>query len=209
MSLNKKNMKSLETSPQTILVLEPCDIAWFGIQHLAQMSVKKHITLVRISDTATLADAVSQYQADTLLLTNIGRGTDTLALLQQMTAIAGYDKKIHITAYLCNTVSYLKDLLLGFGVNAVFSMPADPEEFLHSIMLRKEKQKVSLLSPQERYIAQALLAGLSVGDVAQLSGRDVRTISTQKKSVMNKLHMVNPGELQVLGGRMMAREILI
>ncbi|MBK5071721.1 response regulator transcription factor [Budviciaceae bacterium CWB-B4] len=207
MSLIKKDT---DNSAHTILVLEPCDLAWFGIQQMLQVSPENNMMLIRIHDTDKLADALCQHhEADTLLLTNIGRGTDTLVLLQQLTIISNGDQRIHIAAYLSDTVSYLKGLLVGFGVNEVFSMPAGPEEFVESIMLRNEKGRAAVLSPQERYITQALLAGLSVGDVAQLSGRDIRTISTQKKSAMNKLHMVNSGELQVLGGRMMAREILI
>ncbi|MBW7981538.1 response regulator transcription factor [Enterobacillus tribolii] len=60
---------------------------------------------------------------------------------------------------------------------------------------------------RECCVTQALLSGQNVSHVARVMGKDIRTISAYKQSVLDKMKMVHSGELQVLGGNLMAAEV--
>lgn len=202
-------MDSTDIPLHRILVLEPYDISWLGIQQMIQTAMGDRVSLVRITETNSLADAVQLLQVDTVLLSAIGHRTEMLPLLQQLSLIIRTGKTVHIAAYLRKELPHLEDLLLAFGVSTVFEGPVDAAELAHYLVPNKQKCPSARLTQQERNVAQALLAGKSVTRVAQLMHKDVRTISAHKQSVLGKLNMVSRGELQLLGGRLMAQETTV
>lgn len=192
-----------------ILVLEPYDITWLGIQQLLQTALGKDVSLIRISKTAKLADSVSSYPVDTVLLSAIGHRTEVLSLLRQLSLIMRCNKKVHIAAYLHKELPHLTDLLRAFGVDCVFTGPIDTVKLVDCLKPHKPEFQPVRLTQQERNVAQALLAGESVTRVAQLMHKDIRTISTHKQSLLGKLNMAGRGELQLLGGRLMAEKFSV
>lgn len=191
---------------RSILVLEPYDITWLGIRQMLRTTLGKDVALIRISDTDRLADTTLHHSVDTVLLSAIGHRSEALPLLQQLSLIMRCHKKVHIVAYLRKELPHLVDLLLAFGVDDVFKGAIDAPELVHYLRPAKSDFHLVRFTQQERNVAQCLLAGKSVTRVAQLMHKDVRTISAHKQSLLGKLNMAGRGELQVLGGRLMAEE---
>lgn len=197
-------MENTQFPLRTILVLEPYDITWLGVQQMLHSTLGNSISLIRLSETARLADAAQRYQADAVLLSAIGHRTEVLPLLQQLSLLMRATRPVHIAAYLRNEMPHLQDLLLAFGVNTVFRGPLAAPELARHLMPAYPNTQTARLTYQERNVAQALLAGQSVTRVAQLMHKDIRTISAHKQSLLGKLNMAGRGELQLLGGRLMA-----
>lgn len=187
-----------------ILVLEPYDIAWLGIQNMIRTTLEDRVSMIRIRDTNALADAALHYRGDVVLVSAVAHHVGVLPLLHQLSVMHRYERTFHIAAYLRKDVPHLKELLLAFGVNRVFGEPMDPIGLTQYLMPTAVDHPGTRLTPQERNVAQALLTGKSVTRVAQLMHKDVRTISAHKQAVLGKLNMASRGELQVLGGRLMA-----
>lgn len=192
------------TPVRKILVLEPYDIIWLGIQQMLRTTIGKHVSLERIVEIDQLANTILHDKVDTVLLSVIGHHTETLQLLQQLALIMRGHKKVHIAAYLRKQLPHLANLLRVFGVNTVFGGPIDVTDLAHYLVPDHQIFQPVRLTQQECNVAQALLTGKSVTRVAQLMHRDVRTISAHKQSLLGKLNMVSRGELQVLGGQLMA-----
>lgn len=187
-----------------VLVLEPYDINWLGIKPIIEATFGNRILLVRISDTDKLAETALHYQVDSILLSAVGHHIDMLSLLRQLSKISRYHQHFQIAAYLRNELPHLEDLLLAFGVNVVFREGIDAVNTFHYLVPGRRAFRPGRLTPQEQNVAQALLAGQTVTRVAQLMHRDIRTISSHKRALLAKLKMTGSGELQVLGGSLMA-----
>lgn len=69
-------------------------------------------------------------------------------------------------------------------------------------------QTYKMLSPIEGNLILELLSGKRVTDIARINGRDVRTASAQKVSVMKHLNIRDDGELYALGGMITHRSEL-
>ena len=192
---------------RTILVLEPYDITWLGIQQMLQTTLGSRASLIRLTETDQLANAIQRYSIDAVLLSAIGHRTEVLPLLQQLALLMRGHQKVHIAAYLRKDLPHLMDLLQAFGVSNVFKGPIDDADLAHYLVPNNRACHPARLTNQECNVAQALLAGKSVTRVAQLMHKDVRTISAHKQALLSKLNMVSRGELQVLGGRLMADEV--
>lgn len=191
---------------RNILVLEPYDIIWLSIQQMLRTTLGDHVSLIRLHDTNQLAEAVLRYQAEAILLSAVGHRTEVLPLLQQLALILRRHQKVHIAAYLRKALPHMEDLLRGFGVNSLFREPLDAADLAHYLVPHHSAFHPVRLTHQECRVAQALLAGKSVTRVAQLLHRDIRTISAHKQALLGKLNMASRGELQLLGGQLMADE---
>lgn len=203
------NFLQFGSCARRILVLESADITWLGLCRLAEQSGMKDVSLMRIPTLDRLADMVNHYAPDMLLLTSVGRKTEILPLLQQLSDIVSRHPELHIVALLKQELPHLADLLRAFGVAKLFIHPPSVDELsavLTAAAFPPHEERLRLLTPQERNVAKALLRGYSVSRIAQTFGKNVRTVSTQKQSVIHKLNMTNPGELQVLGGRLMSTD---
>ncbi|MGL5387636.1 MAG: helix-turn-helix transcriptional regulator [Serratia sp. (in: enterobacteria)] len=190
-----------------ILVLEPYDITWLGIQQMLRTTLGDRVSLIRITETDQLSESVQCHRVDAVLLSAISHRTEVLPLLQQLALLMRCNTKVHIGAYLRKDLPHLVDLLLAFGVNTVFKGLIDEADLAHYLVPNNVACHPVRLTNQECNVAQALLAGKSVSRVAQLMHKDIRTISAHKQALLGKLNMVSRGELQVLGGRLMADEV--
>ncbi|MBW7984199.1 helix-turn-helix transcriptional regulator [Enterobacillus tribolii] len=192
-----------------ILVLEPADITWLGLCRLIETSGKKEIALMRVASADSLEQYISCYAPDMLLLTSVSYRDEILPLVQRLSEITLRYPSLPVTALLKQSIPYLAELLMAFGVTTVL-MQSPPLEELADILTTPahpaSKSRGVQLSLNERNVAKALLSGYSVTRLARMLGKDVRTVSAQKRSVIHKLNMSNAGELQVLGGRLMTTE---
>ncbi|MBW7983806.1 DNA-binding NarL/FixJ family response regulator [Enterobacillus tribolii] len=192
-----------------ILVQESADITWLGLYSLVEQSGMRGLSLMRVPELDKLTEMVNSHSPDVLLLSSVGRKVEILPLLHQLSDIMTYHPLLHIVVLLKQEMPHLSSLLYGFGVATIFSQPPSMKALtdqLGASPSRLVRKKARPLTPQERNVAKSLLMGYSVSRLARVSGKNVRTVSTQKQSVIQKLNMNNPGELQVLGGRLMATE---
>ncbi|MGL5389650.1 MAG: helix-turn-helix transcriptional regulator [Serratia sp. (in: enterobacteria)] len=199
-------MENTGTPVRSILVLEPYDITWLGIQQMLHSTLGNRVSLIRLHDTDQLAETAMRHQPEVILLSAVGHRTEVLPLLQQLALLLRAHKKVHIAAYLRKDLPHLADLLQAFGVNTLFKGPMDEAVLAHYLVPHGKACQPVLLTHQECNVAQALLTGKSVTRVAQLMHKDIRTISAHKQALLGKLNMASRGELQVLGGRLMADE---
>lgn len=190
-----------------LLVLEPYDMTWMGIRQMIHATMGNRVSLIRLRDTDRLAAEARHHQVDGVLLGAVPHHIDILPLLHQLSLMFHHEQICHIAAYLENPVPHLENLLLAFGVDRVFRGTLDANDLTRCLMPTINDYQGVTLTAQERCVAQALLTGKSVTRVAQLMHRDVRTISAHKHSLLCKLGMAGRGELQVLGGRLMAADI--
>lgn len=194
-----------------ILVLEPSDIKWMGMYQLLRIHRKRDVYLHRIRQPGELGEILDQYNPDALLLTSVGRGTEVLPLLPHLSDSVMRYPRLHIVTILNQEMAHLADLLHGFGSARIFPYVPEPAVLLDSLSAPAAwlaGERSSLMTLQERNVVQAMLAGYSVSQIAQQSGKNVRTISAQKQSLMLKLKMTNTGELQVLGGKLKSLSLL-
>lgn len=192
---------------RTLLVLEPYDLPWLGIQQMLQATLGNCVSLIRLHNTDRLAETAHRHQVDAILLSAVGHRTEVLPLLQQLALIMSGNKNEHIAAYLRKDLPHLEDLLRAFGVDTLFRGPLDAADLAHYVLPNHPVFHPVRLTHQECRVAQALLTGKSVTRVAQLMHKDIRTISAHKQALLGKLNMVSRGELQVLGGRLMADKV--
>ncbi|MFV8981587.1 helix-turn-helix transcriptional regulator [Serratia fonticola] len=200
-------MENTGVPVRTLLVLEPYDIPWLGIQQMLRTQLGHRVSLIRLHDTDRLAETAQRHQVDAILLSAVGHRSEVLPLLQQLSLILRSSKQAHIAAYLRKDPPHLEDLLQAFGVNTLFRGPLDAADLAHYLLPHRPVFHPVRLTHQECRVAQALLTGKSVTRVAQLMRKDIRTISAHKQALLGKLNMVSRGELQVLGGRLMADEV--
>lgn len=203
------NFMQFGYSARRILVLESADITWLGLCSLLEKSGLRGISLMRVPNLDKLTEMVGHYSPDVLLLTSVGRKAEILPLLNQLSDIMAHRPLLHTVALLKQKVPHLAALLHGFGVATIFNQPPSPEALFDQLVASPShpaEDKMAVLTLQERNVAKALLCGYSVSRLARVLGKNVRTVSAQKQSVIHKLNMSNTGELQVLGGRLMVTE---
>jgi DNA-binding NarL/FixJ family response regulator len=119
--------------------------------------------------------------------------------------IASYRLNINSVIWLQHDMAWMVQLLYAFGVDTVLVDPVDRYQLSHCLNgepIDKAPRNAALLGKQERLIALALLFGRSATAIATMTGKDVRTISTQKKSIIRKLQMTTNEELYLLAGKL-------
>lgn len=203
------NMSSLafgSPSALRILVYESTDILWFGIQEMLRDTAIPETVTMRLHHPNDLENVLSMHAVDILLLTSADSEPGLFTLLQKLASVSSNYPQMKVVVCLQRNIPYLARLLQGFGVSVVLTPDAGSPgwvEMFNLIQAGDAEDAPIRLSRQERYVAQALLEGKSVTKIAQITGRNVRTISAQKQTLVYKLNMKYSSELQTLGGRLM------
>ncbi|MFN3070501.1 LuxR C-terminal-related transcriptional regulator [Serratia sp. J2] len=108
----------------------------------------------------------------------------------------------------------LYSLIASLGINGLMSYKESSSVFLDVLftVINKERkfspyvlEKMAwklpaLLTPAETNLVFDLLEGKRVTDIAKKNGRNIKTISTHKTSIMRRLNINNNSELSALGG---------
>ncbi|MBW7981902.1 LuxR C-terminal-related transcriptional regulator [Enterobacillus tribolii] len=191
-----------------IVVLEPADIRWLGIQQILRDAGVAESGLQRIRSADVLSETLHSQRPDILLLSSVSG--NTVSLLSTLLTLRTACPRSCVMAILHKEAPYLRELLQGFGVDQILTTPTLVAELPGLLSAHSQMQHLRSVAPrftrQECYVMQALLAGYSVSQVARTQGKNIRTVSAQKQSVLGKMKMMHSGELQVLGGYLMTAE---
>lgn len=116
-----------------------------------------------------------------LVLTMVSNQLIISRLLEM--GVAGVIAKSHIHQEIGKALSALANDL-------PYEAPAAPAT---SVMINPKviDERFSTLSPREVEVLRLVVSGSSVGDIARLLDRSVKTVSTQKVSAMRKLEVLN------------------
>ncbi|CAI0832257.1 MULTISPECIES: response regulator transcription factor [Serratia] len=192
-------------SRKRILVVEPSRINWIGLQRLLGDAGSTELSFCRVSKLTDAKKKVYEFKPDVILFSSLSRGTDYLSLLSFLSDIASYHHKTNSVIWLQHDMAWMVQLLHAFGVDTVLIDPVNLYQITQCLgrdRTDKAPKNAALLGKQERLIALALLRGRSATAIANVTGKDVRTISTQKKSIIRKLQMTTNEELYLLAGKL-------
>jgi len=116
-----------------------------------------------------------------LVLTMVSNQLIISRLLEM--GVAGVIAKSHIHQEIGKALSALAN-------DRPYEAPAAPDT---SVMINPKviDERFSTLSPREVEVLRLVVSGSSVGDIARLLDRSVKTVSTQKVSAMRKLEVLN------------------
>ena len=116
-----------------------------------------------------------------LVLTMVSNHLIISRLLEM--GVAGVIAKSHIHQEIGKALSALAN-------DRPYEAPAAPAT---SVMINPKviDERFSTLSPREVEVLRLVVSGSSVGDIARLLDRSVKTVSTQKVSAMRKLEVLN------------------
>ncbi|KMM80487.1 response regulator [Pseudomonas deceptionensis] len=116
-----------------------------------------------------------------LVLTMVSNQLIISRLLEM--GVAGVIAKSHIHQEIGKALSALAN-------DRPYEAPAAPAT---SVMINPKviDERFSTLSPREVEVLRLVVSGSSVGDIARLLDRSVKTVSTQKVSAMRKLEVLN------------------
>lgn len=185
-----------------ILVFEPSNINWISLKNLLG-SIE--LNFCRVSKLIDAENKIDEFKPDIVLFTALTRGIDYLSLLASLSDIGSQHHKIYTVIWLQHDMKWMTQLFHAFGVSAVFVDPVSNDELAQGLVVdtnNKIEKRACLLGLQERLTALALLRGNSVTEISNRTGKNVRTISTQKKSIIKKLNMRNNEELYLFAGRL-------
>ncbi len=188
-----------------ILVVEPSRINWIGLQRLLGNFGNIELSFCRVSKLTEAKKKIDEFKPDMILFTSLYRGTDYLLFLSFLADVASYHPKTYSVIWLQHDMAWMIQLFHAFGVGTVLIDPVDPNDIsqcLSGDMIDKLEKRQCLLGKQERLTALALLRGDSATTIANATGKNVRTISTQKKAIIKKLKMETSEDLYLLAGRL-------
>lgn len=188
-----------------ILVVEPSRINWIGLQRLLGDAGKTELSFCRVSKLTDAKNKIYEFKPDVILFSSLSRSTDYLSILSFFSDIASYHAATNSVIWLQHDMAWMVQLFHAFGVDTVLIDPVNLYQItqcLGSDQAEKPLRNAALLGKQERLIALALLHGRSATAIANVTGKDVRTISTQKKSIIKKLQMTTNEELYLLAGKL-------
>ncbi|ALX93577.1 hypothetical protein AV650_08395 [Serratia fonticola] len=201
----KKYVPPLAKPLRRILVVEPSRINWIGMQQLFDQMGRAEFSFCRVTELSEAKKKMYEFRPDVVLFSSLPRGMDYLLFLTFISDIyIHYPQAISVTR-LRHDMAWFAPLLSAFGANSVFIDPVNLHEFsewLTGNVLDSIDGKSNLLGKRERLTALAFLRGESATTIANISGKNARTISTQKKSLIRKLKMKTNEELYLLAGRL-------
>lgn len=203
---NQINVKHLtKRKLKRTLVVEPSEINWIGLRHLLGNLDGTQQNILRVSELIEAKNKIYEFQPDVILFTPLPHRTDYLLFLSFLSDIVSYYPVIYSVIWLQHDMRWMVPLFHAFGVVTLLIDPVSIDDINHCLGAEttgKVSKREYLLGKQERVIALALLRGGSVTAIAHMMKKDVRTISTQKKSIIKKLGMKTNEELYLLAGRL-------
>lgn len=194
--------------PLSLLVFEPADITWRGVQQFMQEAGFPPSNIWRVEHADNIIPMANRLQPDILMITPASYGEQLLVLLQQLSYINNTYRSYKVIVYLKQDIPYLDNLLKLYGVTDVVKTLGDAQGFYHylSVITLLPPRTNGCLTTEERKVMHKLLIGTNVTDISHQLGKNIRTVSAQKKAIVKKMKMTSSGELQVLCGNLMPPE---
>ncbi|AHG22735.1 hypothetical protein Z042_10310 [Chania multitudinisentens RB-25] len=202
---HNKDEYSVAGKSKRILVVEPSRINWIGLQRLLGCTGNAELIFFRVSEITEAKQKIHEFKPDVILFTSLSCGIDYLLLLSFLSDVTSYHLNTHSVIWLPHDMEWMTQLLHAFGVTTVLIDPVNLYEISQCLGDKPSsnaEKKVCLLGKQERVIALDFFRGKTATTIANAAGKDVRTISTQKKSIIKKLKIRTNEEFYLLAGKL-------
>lgn len=201
-----------------VLCMGTCPLTLAGIYSLLApplFQVQHYVVAPRASEMPMLA---VQCQTDLVVMELCGQGESIMKGLRALKLLRSYRPYIPIVVFTALKHARLFKQLVELGVNCIY-FKQDPLQILASCiinalegrkfhspsvltLLEKEPFTPSMLTDREINIIEQLFNGSSVTAIALKMQRDVRTVSSHKRSAMRKMGFRSDFELHKYGSCM-------
>lgn len=194
-----------------IVLMERCPITLLGIRRLLDQPC---FQVERYLETASIADiprTVMQYRADLVIMELAGKGEAVLTSLRTVKQLLGAQRKTPLIVCTSLADPRLLKQLFSLGVKGIYHKQ-DPLSALSQCIFQVMERQVGfspqaaklledklfttpLLTPREIDVLEGLSSGKNLTTIARTLYRNIRTVSSHKRSAMHKLGFQNNGEL--------------
>jgi two-component system capsular synthesis response regulator RcsB len=221
--INQLQPKSLSGIPHVgeVLIRESCVMIQAGIRSILAQYAFHDECCLGVSTIHDMPLMMATHKVALIIMELNGKGEsvfDSLRMIDYLrrgwpsipliVCTALTDPRIlkQLLALEVNNIYFKQDLLSTFSLHILRAFcPSMKNEMgisPHSISLLRDDDVLLVLSKREITVLECLLAGNSVTRVAQLLKRDVRTVSSQKRSAMLKLGLRNDYALYSWGSEL-------
>ncbi|MFT2791394.1 hypothetical protein ACMV5I_15180 [Serratia sp. T13T92] len=204
-------MNAFNLSKKNIILTDLTPVNAFGVRSSLESVNGGDYTVVNINNVWDIGNETDRTIALVILSISKECG-NTLDSIKKAWKISSSGIPVLLFSDVLNAKLYA--LIASLGINGVMFYKESSSVFLDIFfsIMNKERRfgpyvleqmdwKVpALLTPAETNLVFDLLEGKRVTDIAKKNGRNIKTISTQKTSIMKRLNINNNSEFSVLGG---------
>ncbi len=204
-------MNAFNLSKKNIILTDLTPVNAFGVRSTLESVNGGGYTVVNINNVWDIGNETDRTIALVILSISKECG-NTLDSIKKAWKISSSGIPVLLFSDVLNAKLYA--LIASLGINGVMFYKESSSVFLDIFfsIMNKERRfgpyvleqmdwKVpALLTPAETNLVFDLLEGKRVTDIAKKNGRNIKTISTQKTSIMKRLNINNNSEFSALGG---------
>ncbi|WP_196067760.1 LuxR C-terminal-related transcriptional regulator [Serratia sp. Res13-Sevr-LER1-36-b] len=204
-------MNAFNLSKKNIILTDLTPVNAFGVRSTLESVNGGDYTVVNINNVWDIGNETDRTIALVILSISKECG-NTLDSIKKAWKISSSGIPVLLFSDVLNAKLYA--LIASLGINGVMFYKESSSVFLDILfsIMNKERRfgpyvleqmdwKVpALLTPAETNLVFDLLEGKRVTDIAKKNGRNIKTISTQKTSIMKRLNINNNSEFSALGG---------
>ncbi|AYM93308.1 MULTISPECIES: LuxR C-terminal-related transcriptional regulator [Serratia] len=204
-------MNAFNLSKKNIILTDLTPVNAFGVRSTLESVNGGDYTVVNINNVWDIGNETDRTIALVILSISKECG-NTLDSIKKAWKISSSGIPVLLFSDVLNAKLYA--LIASLGINGVMFYKESSSVFLDIFfsIMNKERRfgpyvleqmdwKVpALLTPAETNLVFDLLEGKRVTDIAKKNGRNIKTISTQKTSIMKRLNINNNSEFSALGG---------
>ncbi|MDQ9127105.1 hypothetical protein RDT67_11745 [Serratia fonticola] len=204
-------MNAFNLSKKNIILTDLTPVNAFGVRSSLESVNGGDYTVVNINNVWDIGNVTDRTIALVILSISKECG-NTLDSIKKAWKISSSGIPVLLFSDVLNAKLYA--LIASLGINGVMFYKESSSVFLDIFfsIMNKERRfgpyvleqmdwKVpALLTPAETNLVFDFLEGKRVTDIAKKNGRNIKTISTQKTSIMKRLNINNNSEFSALGG---------
>ncbi len=196
-----------------VLIADDHAVVRAGLKQILSGIADLHVTAEAASGNETLA-AIRAHRFDVIVLDMSMPGRSGLDLIRQVKEEQPHarilvlsmhqEDQYAVRALKAGASGYLNkdsapEMLVGairkVASGGAFISPATAEQLAHGVIRGEERPLHTLLSDREFEVFQSLVAGESVSAIANKLNLSVKTVSTHKSRIMQKMGMQSATEL--------------
>lgn len=204
-------MNAFNLSKKNIILTDLTPVNAFGVRSSLESINGGDYTVVNINNVWDIGNETDRTIALVILSISKECG-NTLDSIKKAWKISSSGIPVLLFSDVLNAKLYA--LIASLGINGVmfykesssvfldifFSIMNKERRFGPYVLEQMEWKVPALLTPAETNLVFDLLEGKRVTDIAKKNGRNIKTISTQKTSIMKRLNINNNSEFSALGG---------
>lgn len=202
-------------SDMKAIIMEPCAITARGMRKVLEQQCAFTGQIIEVNSLAKLSSVMHIYQPRILIMELCGEGESVLDGLKLITLWQYKWPRCRLVICTGMEEPQLLQLLSAAEVRGILLKQEPANALAQSVrtvlsgrkgysfkvrsILEQAQPCLKPLTLRELDVLCLLFSGKSVTSVAQVLHRDVRTVSTHKRNVMQKLGFRNDGELFIQG----------